>query len=53
MAHHQMAFNLLQGVDDHADQNEKRRPPEELGESVLDIEEVGQRRHDGDESDEK
>ena len=30
MTHHQMALNLLKGIDDDTDQNEKRRTSKEL-----------------------
>ena len=37
MAHHQVRLDLLQGVNHHANENQKRRTTEELTERVLHI----------------
>ena len=52
MAHEQVAFNLLEGVQDYAHKDQQRSAAEEAGELVVHTQHIGQCRHTCDHSQE-
>ena len=47
VVHHQVTFNLLEGVENNTDENQKGSTTEELREVLADAEEARERRKDG------